>query len=256
MSPPRRLPSIPQARRMASAMEKLDSNSSNTGNSDGDREALLEKIRAAQFADENIRRIEYRISMAPFERFLLRTTAEIWSLDVDSFGSDDDDPELQEYLFNQWDWSYDTQSFLCEAFAESNDEMESREKVYDGVIHILARLPYFHLRRQFRADQLREDNKDFLSSLGNQSFSQVVFVPNAEDEWYWKVLGAMYRESPEEMEFWTNAVTRRIKYGKAPSNWKTWVLQYEIWKVVRMFNLKKSRPDNAKLVVRIIHELP
>jgi len=71
------------------------------------------------------------------------------------------------------------------------------------------------------------------------------------DSYYWKVLVAMYRDRPEEMEFWTNAVTRRKTYGTTVSSWKTWVLQYEIWKIVRMFDLQKRRPENPLNIINL-----
>ena len=201
--------------------------------------------------DENLPSIEYKIPMAPFERFLLQTTAETWSLDIDSFGGEDDDPALMQYLFNQWDWSYDTQALLCEAFAQLNEANKTREQIYDETLFHLERLTALHRRRRYRGDQLRSENKDFISKLTDLPFSQVKFVPSEGDIYYWKILGTMYRDCPEEMEFWTNAITRRITYRTTLSSWKTWFLQYEIWKVVKMFNLRKRRPNNAEEVVEL-----
>ena len=243
MSSPRRLPSIPLVRKM---IRRMDSES--TGDNSADSIAEMANL---SVIDENVPSIEYKIPMAPFERFLLQNTAETWSLDIDSFGGEDADPTLMQYLFNQWDWSYDTQALLCEGFAQPNEANKTREQIYDEALFNLERLTALHLQRRYRGNQLRSENNDFVSNLRDLPFSQVKFVPSEGDEHYWKILVAMYRDCPEEMEFWTNAITRRITYRTTLSSWKTWFLQYEIWKVVKMFNLKKRRPNNAEELVEL-----
>src|SRR5437762_2841673 len=223
MSAPRRLPSIPLVRKM---IRRMDSES--TGDNSADSIAEMANL---SVIDENLPSIEYKIPMAPFERFLLQNTAETWSLDIDSFGGEDADPTLMQYLFNQWDWSYDTQALLCEGFAQPNEANKTREQIYDEALFNLERLTALHLQRRYRGNQLRSENNDFVSNLRDLPFSQVKFVPSEGDEHYWKILVAMYRDCPEEMEFWTNAITRRITYRTTLSSWKTWFLQYEIWKV-------------------------
>jgi hypothetical protein len=204
---------------------------------------------AASGTGSDDRQVTYWIGMAPFERHLLEDIAHIWSLDDNSFGRNPDDESLLEYLFNQWDWSYDTQAFLCESFHSPNEKGESREEIYKNTLHQLERLPRFHLRYQFRVDILRKDNGDFLSNLADCHFGNVIFGPRSDDLYHWKILVAMYRDCTTEMEFWTNAMTRRAVYGSTSSSWKTWVLQYEIWKVVRMFDLHKRRPENARRII-------
>lgn len=50
---------------------------------------------------DSVSDIEYIISTAPFERLLLGKVADRWLLEVDSFGQQDDDSLLLQYLFNQ-----------------------------------------------------------------------------------------------------------------------------------------------------------
>ena len=88
--------------------------------------------------------------MAPLERYLLHTVADAWNLNVGSFGENQDDVNLAEYLFNQWDWSYETQAFLCEAFYNKNAENKTRTQIYNETLHILGRLPFIHMKREYR----------------------------------------------------------------------------------------------------------
>ena len=237
-----RLPSIPLAYK---TLQQIESQSSTKS------ENVLHDFPEAGSAQNSASEIKYWISMTSFERYLLQAISELWNLNVDSFGKNKDDESLLEYLFSQWDWSYETQAFLSEAFWKADGKKETRKETYNNVLHILGRLPFLHLRRQYRVDKLKIDNNDFLANLGDRHFSNVKFEPGINDSYHWKVLVAMYRDCPEEMEFWTNALTRRKTYGTKPSSWKTWVLQYDIWKVVRMFDLHKRRPENAPIIIEL-----
>jgi len=240
-----RLPSIQWVYKILPQIESESSTES---------EGVLTDIVEAAKANNsnNAGTIKYWISMAPFERFLLQSVADSWNLSTYSFGETEDDEALLEYLFSQWDWSYDTQAFLCEAFYNTDARKnKTLEEIYNDTLHILGRLPSIHLKREYRVEILRNDNQEFLSNLGDRDFSNVKFLPSINDSYYWKILVAMYRDSPDEMEFWTNAVTRRKIYGTTLSNWKTWVLQYDIWKLVRMFDLLKRRPENALNIINL-----
>ena len=213
-----RLPSVQSVHKLAYQIESIRVE-------DGSEvEDIRNILSATKLNDDGTLEVKFWISMAPLERHLLHTVADAWNLNVGSFGENQDDVNLAEYLFNQWDWSYKTQAFLCEAFYNKNAENKRRTQIYNETLHILGRLPFIHMKREYCLQILRDDNKDFLANLGDRHFSNVKFVPGMNDSYYWKVLVAMYRDRPEEMEFWTNAVTRRKTYGTTVSSWKTWVL--------------------------------
>jgi hypothetical protein len=191
--------------------------------------------------------------MAPFERILLESAATRWNLDTTTLGVEEE--KLQASLFNQWDWSYDVQGRLCDAFEDMNfTDVEGRKTRYRDVLYMLERLPRPNLQRRFRVDQLREDNKDFLGTLSDQPFSYVSFSPATQDSYHWKILAAMLISEPESMDVWINIWRRLSIYGAKTSFWKSWYTQYEIWKVVRMFDLQKRRPSNAAQVSRLFTE--
>jgi len=231
----RRFPAIPDVYRMSRYLEEHESVD----------ESELTALRSLSVSEDGSG-VKYWIGMAPFERRLLEIVAHNNKFNVEAVPTSED-KALLNYLFNQWSWSYDTQAFLCEAFYyEKND---NRQELYEKTLNILERLPSSHLRRRFRVDLLRKLNHNFISDLGEKDFSSVSFEPCSDDMYHWTVLLAMYRHMPEEMEFWTNGIARKRAYRGIRSNWHIWVLQYEIWQVIQMFELRRRRPENNSQVV-------
>lgn len=244
-----RQPSVQTMRKLLSAhgSEKNEGGSS-TSKVPGGIEQTTAETNQGTVQCENQPKLTYIISLAPFERLLLKSTADTWSLKPSRSETNEEHIRLR-YLFNQWDWSFEIQSFLCEAFEENNGP---RDAVYEDTLYSLGRMtPPAYGRRLFRIDQLRADNPDFVRKLSNRPFSHVEFIPSEQDMDYWRILDAMYCTVPKEMEVWTNIVRRRELYHPYDSFWTIWCCQYEIWKVVRMFNLRKRRPDNAERIFEI-----
>jgi hypothetical protein len=189
----------------------------------------------------------YRIALAPFERIILQTVADNYQLEENRFGEESGDSELLEKLFNQWQWCHDVRTFIREGLEGVHDE-NTTLKSYDGILHMLGKVTGAYSRNEFRIAYLRRDNPNFVYELCTRHAPKIKFTPHEHDQFYWKVIGAMYRKYPEEMEFWTDPGTKRPLYGQGHSFWTTWACQYEIWKITRMFHLRERKPDNAEKV--------
>lgn len=197
---------------------------------------------------EPIPNVFYSIALAPFECIILQDVANTWQLEANQFGKGDGDSELSEMLFNQWLWCHDVRTFINEGLEAMEDDKTVQE-LYGETLHILGKISSAYSRNEFRIAYLRKDNPNFVNEVCGRPAPEIKFIPHERDRFYWKVMGAMHRKYPEEMEFWTNPTTRLDIYGQSKSFWKIWGCQYEIWKVARMFHIRARRPDNAEKII-------
>lgn len=190
------------------------------------------------------------VSLAAFERTLL-DSIQSWLCSTDA-ATGAESSNICKRLFERWEWARTVRLTLKESLSTENvTEYKADDLLLEmEFCHSLAMNPE-HGHRKFRTKKLKEENGSFFLKFGQLNAESVVVIPSPKDDKYWNILKDMYQSSPVLMRSLTNLDMQAFQEnpplwpdGKIPGHDEL----FSIWKLVRMFHLGHSRPDNQILV--------